>query len=29
MAIALAVRRQDVGRGVKRRTLEVASLVVE
>jgi hypothetical protein len=29
MAIALAVRRQDVGRGVKRRTLEMASLIVE
>jgi hypothetical protein len=29
MAIALAVRRQDVGRGVKKRTLEMASLVVE
>jgi len=29
MAIALAVRRQDVGRGVKKRTLEMASLIVE
>ncbi len=29
MAIALAVRRQDVGRGVKKRGLEMASLVVE
>jgi hypothetical protein len=29
MAIALAVRRQDVGRGVKKRMLEMASLVVE
>jgi len=29
MAIALAVRRQDVGRCVKKRTLEVGSLVVE
>jgi len=29
MAIALAVRREDVGRGVKKRGLEVASLVVE
>ncbi len=29
MAIALAVRRQDVGRGVKKRTLEMGSLVVE
>jgi hypothetical protein len=28
MAIALAVRREDVGRGVKKRGLEVASLVV-
>ncbi len=29
MAIALAVRRQDVGRGLKKRVLEMASLVVE
>ncbi len=29
MAIALAVRREDAGRGVKRRVLEMASLVVE
>jgi hypothetical protein len=29
MAIALAVRREDVGRGMKKRTLEMASLVVE
>jgi len=29
MAIALAVRREDVGRGVKRRVIEMASLVVE
>jgi hypothetical protein len=29
MAIALAVRRQDVGRGLKKRGLEMASLVVE
>jgi hypothetical protein len=29
MAIALAVRRQDVGRGVKKRGIEMASLVVE
>jgi hypothetical protein len=29
MAIALAVRRLDVGRGVKKRALEMASLVVE
>jgi hypothetical protein len=29
MAIALAVRRQDVGRGVKKRGLEMASLAVE
>jgi hypothetical protein len=29
MAIALAVRRQDAGRGVKRRMLEMGSLVVE
>jgi len=29
MAIALAVRRQDAGRGVKNRVLEMASLVVE
>jgi len=29
MAIALAVRRQDVGRGVKKRTLEMGSLAVE
>jgi hypothetical protein len=29
MAIALAVRREDVGRGVKKRALEMASLVVE
>jgi hypothetical protein len=29
MAIALAVRRHDVGRGVKKRGLEMASLVVE
>jgi hypothetical protein len=29
MAIALGVRRQDVGRGAKKRGLEMASLVVE
>lgn len=29
MAIALAVRRQDVGRGVKKRVIEMASLKVE
>ena len=29
MAIALAVRREDAGRGVKKRVLEMASLVVE
>ena len=29
MAIALAVRREDVGRNTKKRGLEVASLVVE
>jgi len=29
MAIALAVRRQDVGRGMKKRGLEMASLAVE
>jgi hypothetical protein len=29
MAIALAVRREDAGRGVKKRALEMASLVVE
>jgi hypothetical protein len=29
MAIALAVRREDVGRGMKKRVLEMASLVVE
>ena len=29
MAIALAVRRQDVGRGVKKRMIEMASLVVQ
>ncbi|HWY20895.1 MAG TPA: hypothetical protein VNX26_06705 [Candidatus Acidoferrum sp.] len=29
MAIALAVRREDVGRGLKKRVLEMASLVVE
>jgi hypothetical protein len=29
MAIALAVRRQDVGRGVKKRVLEMSSLAVE
>jgi hypothetical protein len=29
MAIALAVRREDAGRGVKNRVLEMASLVVE
>jgi hypothetical protein len=29
MAIALAVRREDVGRGVKKKMLEMASLVVE
>ncbi len=29
MAIALAVRRQDVGRGARKRVLEMASLVVE
>ena len=29
MAIALAVRREDVGRGVRKRGLEMASLVVE
>jgi hypothetical protein len=28
MAIALAVRREDAGRGVKKRSLEMASLVV-
>ena len=29
MAIALAVRREDAGRGVKKRVLAMASLVVE
>jgi hypothetical protein len=29
MAIALAVRRQDVGRGTKKRSFEVGSLKVE
>jgi hypothetical protein len=29
IAIALAVRREDVGRGVKKRVLEMASLVLE
>ena len=29
MAIALAVRREDAGRGVKKRGLEMGSLVVE
>ena len=29
IAIALAVRREDTGRGMKRRVLEMASLVVE